>query len=119
MAAATVQQEMKRFCSAILLLLVAACAPMEWAREDASPEQAAADAQQCDDLAWRDAYRLRLEYVHGPFAPWMYRDAFGHPFYGRPFGPFYEPLGDPFFEEQRLANFCMRAKGYELAPVEE
>jgi hypothetical protein len=30
-----------------------------------------------------------------------------------PFGPF----GDAYIEESRLAHFCMRAKGYELAPI--
>jgi hypothetical protein len=32
-------------------------------------------------------------------------------------GPFFDPYYDRTMEEQRLANFCMRAKGYELAPV--
>jgi len=108
-------KQMERFCSAILLLLAAACAPMEWARPDATPEQAAADAQHCEQEAWREARWAYLGY--GPFAPWMYRDAYGTPFVGRPFGPFYDPLGDRYMEESRLSNFCMRAKGYELAPA--
>jgi hypothetical protein len=29
----------------------------------------------------------------------------------------YEAWGDPYMEEQRLAHFCMRAKGYELQPT--
>jgi hypothetical protein len=106
---------MGRFCSAILLLLASACAPMEWVKPDATPEQVAADAQQCEQEAWREAQSAYMGY--GPFTPWMYRNGFGSPFAGRPFGPFYDPLGDRYMEESRLANFCMRAKGYELAPV--
>jgi hypothetical protein len=28
------------------------------------------------------------------------------------------PFGDTFIEESRLTHFCMRAKGYDLAPVD-
>lgn len=89
---------------------------MEWARPDATPEQTAADVQHCEQEAWREAQLAYLGY--GAFTPWMYRDGYGSPFVGRPFGPFYDPLSDRSMEEARLANFCMRAKGYELAPAE-
>jgi len=106
---------MGRFCSAILLLLAAGCASMEWVKPDATPEQVAADAEMCEQEAWRET---RWNYMtYGAFTPWMYRDGFGHPFVGPPFGPFYDPLGDRYMEQSRLANFCMRAKGYELAPA--
>jgi hypothetical protein len=106
----------KGFCTAVLLALATGCAPMEWTKPDTSPEQFTADSQQCEMAAWREA---RWGYMdnYGAFGPWMYRDAFGRPFAGRPFGPFYDPLGERYMEEQRLANFCMRAKGYELAPA--
>jgi hypothetical protein len=108
---------MGRFCSAILLLLAAACAPMEWAKPDATAEQVSADAEYCRQEAWREVRWAYLGY--GSFTPWMYRDGYGSPFIGRPFGPFYDPLSDRSMEESRLANFCMRAKGYELAPAEK
>ena len=70
----------------------------------------AADTQQCGQAAWREANYYSMGYR--PFGPWLYRDPFGRPFF-HPVGPFY----DRTLEEQRLADFCMRAKGYELAPV--
>ncbi|HET7363175.1 MAG TPA: hypothetical protein VFJ70_06315 [Burkholderiales bacterium] len=87
---------------------------MEWVRPDATPQQRAMDQQHCEQAAWQEANYYYLGY--GPFGPWMYRDAAGRFFY-HPVGPFYDPFYDRTLEEQRLANFCMRAKGYELAPV--
>jgi hypothetical protein len=107
---------MKPFCIAVLLVLTSACASLEWAKPGAGPEQLAADSQQCEMHAWREAQWNYMGY-HPAFTPWMYRDGFGRPFAGRPFGPFYDRFGDRYMEETRLANFCMRAKGYELAPV--
>ena len=109
---------MKGFCIAVLVVLVAACTPMAWVKPDATPAQFAADSQECEQEAWREARWNYMGY-HAAFTPWMYRDAFGRPFAGRPFGPFYDPFGDRYMEETRLANFCMRAKGYELAPVQK
>jgi hypothetical protein len=114
---------MGRFCSAIFLLLATGCASMEWAKPDATAEQAAADSQTCDEEAWRVLRWYGMGYgpvygpFYGPFSPWMYRDGWGRPFAGPAFGPFYDPLADRYLEEQRLANFCMRSKGYELVPV--
>jgi hypothetical protein len=109
---------MKRFCIAALLALATACTPMGWVKPDASSEQVAADTQECEQEAWREA-RWSYMAAYGPFNPWMYRDAYGRAFAGPPFGPFYDPFGDRYMEEQRLANFCMRAKGYELAPLKK
>jgi len=112
---------MGRFCSAILLLLAVGCASMEWVKPDATPEQVAADSQACDEEAWRMLRWYGMGYgpFYEPFSAWMYRDGWGRPFVGPAFGPFYDPLADRYMEEQRLANFCMRAKGYELAPREK
>jgi len=87
---------------------------MEWVKPDATPEMVAADQQFCEQQAWQEANYYSLGYR--PFGPWLYRDALGRPFF-HPVGPFYDPFYDRTMEEQRLANFCMRAKGYELAPV--
>jgi hypothetical protein len=102
---------MSRSWIAIAALIVAGCAPMNWVRPDATPEQLAADTQQCEQEAWREANY----YYAGatPFGPWLYR---GDPFFHTA-GPFFNPYYDRTMEEQRLANFCMRAKGYDLAPV--
>ncbi|HEX9433371.1 MAG TPA: hypothetical protein VF936_11365, partial [Burkholderiales bacterium] len=51
------------------------------------------------------------------YGPWPYRDPLGRRFIGYPYGAFGDPFGDRDMEEQRLLNFCMRAKGYELVPA--
>ena len=58
--------------------------------------------------------------LFGPLARVARRDAFGRSFIAWPYTPYPSPFhSDPFFEETRLADFCMRAKGYELVPVEK
>ena len=106
---------MKTHWIAPLLLGLTACTPMEWVRPDATPQPVEADAVQCQQEAWREANNYYLGYR--AFGPWMYRDAFSRPFLFHPVGPFYDPTSDRYLEEQRLANFCMRAKGYDLAPA--
>ncbi|HEX7250677.1 MAG TPA: hypothetical protein VF262_09880 [Burkholderiales bacterium] len=99
-----------------LALLLAGCTPMEWVRPDATPEQVDADAVQCQRDAWYEA-NSRYWYYR-PLAPMVFRDALGRPVFARPYGYASDPFGDPLLEEARLAQFCMRNKGYELAPVE-
>jgi hypothetical protein len=95
-----------------LALLAAACTPMEWVRSDVTAEQAEADAQLCSDQAWREtAWSYRYNY--SSFGPWLYRDPFGRPLVG-PLGA--SSLTERSMDEARLADFCMRAKGYHRAP---
>ena len=102
----------KLFWTIAFALLAAACTPMEWVRADGDPEQAQADAQECQMQAWQEARWRALEY-RAMWGPAFYYDRFGRPFAApMPYGAF----GDPYMEEQRLAHFCMRAKGYELQP---
>lgn len=90
---------------------------MQWVRPDASPEQLTNDARHCQQEAWREA---RLGAWHSrPMTPIPYRDASGRVYFARPFDPWGGPFGDPWLEENRLAQFCMRSKGYELRPVEK
>ena len=97
----------------LISLAAAACAPMDWARSDATPDQMEADMKACRDQAWREATWMSFHYY--PFGFW---DPFGRRYLGWPYTtPFADPYGDRFLEEARLADFCMRAKGYELAPV--
>ena len=96
-----------------LALFVAACTPMEWVRPDADPAQAQADRQECQMQAWQEARWRALEY-RAMLGPVYYHDALGRPYVlPRP----YDAFGDPYMEQQRLAHFCMRAKGYELQPT--
>ena len=101
---------MRPILAAAVLLFANACAPMEWARPGADTTQVQADLQQCQQDAWHEA-RVR-SFHYGAFGPMMYRDAFGRRVYAG--GPFSDPWGDRFMEEARLAQFCMRTKGYEL-----
>ena len=106
---------MKRL-SLALLFLAAGCTPMQWTRPDAPPPaQVDADAQHCQAAAWNEA-RLGYMGAFAGFCSWAYRDPLGRRFIGYPYRPF-DPLGDRDLEELRLFNFCMRSKGYELAPA--
>ena len=99
---------MKRTFSAVLLLLLAACTPMQWVRPDSPPpEHIQADVQHCQAAAWNEARMRNLTSFPG-YGPWRYRS---------PYSPFGDPYGDRFLDESRLADFCMRSKGYELAPA--
>ena len=66
--------------------------------------------------AWYEA--TSRYWYYRPLAPMVFRDALGRPVFARPYGYASDPFGDPLLEEARLAQFCMRNKGYELAPVE-
>jgi hypothetical protein len=79
--------------------LVSACAaPMRWVKPDAGPAQLEADTQDCRGRAWLEANRYSSSVM-----PWHYRMGFRS-----------SPLADPFFEESRLAAYCMEIKGYRL-----
>jgi len=107
---------MKRI-SLALLVLAAGCTPMQWVRPDSPPpQQIDADIRHCQSEAWSEA-ALRYRSPYGGYGPWLYRDPLGRRFIGYPYSPFGDPFGDRDMEEQRLANFCMRAKGYELVPA--
>lgn len=89
---------------------------MQWVKPQASLEQLNQDRAQCQQEAWREA-RWR-SFLYRPLGPTLLHDRFGRRFLGWPYSPLGDPFGDDFMEEARLADFCMRAKGYELAPVE-
>lgn len=86
----------------LLLLLVYGCAPLEWVRPDVTPEQARADSADCQQRAWQEAQ----------WRSFAYRPAYR---WGRYRDPFW---GDPFYDEARLARFCMEARGYRLQAAE-
>ena len=100
-------------------LALAGCTPMQWVRDGAvpAPEVLEQDASTCRREAWHEAQYRSWAY-NRPFAPTIRRDSFGRSFVAWPNSAYPYPFGDPFFEEVRLADFCMRAKGYELVPVE-
>lgn len=89
---------------------------MQWVKQDAGPEQLNLDAAQCRQEAWREA-RWR-SFLYRPLGPTLLHDRHGRRFLGLPYSPLGDPFGDEFMEEARLADFCMRSKGYALVPVE-
>ena len=99
-----------------LLLAVGGCAPLYWVRPDTSQAQLEQDLAQCQQQAWREA-SWRSSFYR-PLAPTIIHDVHGRRHLVWPYAPFSDPYGDRFFEETRLAHFCMRAKGYELVPAE-
>lgn len=105
-----------RFAFLAATALLAACTPMEWVRKDAGPEQLRQDQVECQRQAWREAqWRGFMARPYGPLVltdPTGRRHIWPHSLLG-------DPFGDQFMEESRLANFCMRARGWELTPVEK
>ena len=89
---------------------------MAWVRSDATPAQLDQDMAHCQQEAWREAsWRWSFYRPVGPL--WM-QDVHGRRTLLWPYSPLNDPFGDRFFEESRLAHFCMRAKGYELVPAD-
>ena len=88
---------------------------MQWVRPDATAAQLNQDAAYCQREAWREA-QFRA-FMYRPFGPTLLHDGRGRPFFW-PHAPFGDAFGDQFMEESRLTHFCMRAKGYDLVPVE-
>ncbi len=109
---------MKAFCLAVLLLIVSGCASVEWTKPGASAEERVADTQQCQLDAWREANGSYLDRTYPYGGRWIYPDPLGRPLMGYPYASFGDPFGDRSMIETRLADFCMRSKGYELTQME-
>jgi hypothetical protein len=103
-----------RFAIAAALPLLSACTPMQWTRENTSDAEFARDTAECRHQAWHESWaRARL---FRPMGPIVGRDAAGRPLLIPP-SVFPDPSDDRWMEETRLAEFCLRAKGYRLEPV--
>ena len=75
------------------------------------------ESSDAQEEAWREAQWRAWAYQ--PMFPFVYQDALGRRYVSWPGSPFADPFGSQFLEESRLTNFCMRAKGWELEPVEK
>ena len=107
---------MRPFTLVLAACVLGACTPMKWVKPDATPEQSREDAQQCEQDAWREA---RAHYwYYQPAAPTVTQDAAGRPIVISPSGGFSSQSVDPALEAGRLAQRCMREKGYQLAPAD-
>jgi hypothetical protein len=94
--------------------VLGACTPMQWTRPGATADEFARDSAECKQQAWAESW-ARTRMVR-PLGPVFARDAAGRPILLSPFG-FADPFDDRFMEETRLADFCLRAKGYRLEAV--
>jgi hypothetical protein len=84
---------------------------MYWSKPDAPREQIARDEEDCRNLAWREANVRGALYQP---APVFARDSMGRGAMIWPSGAYVDPFGYQIMEENRLAQFCMEAKGYTL-----
>lgn len=85
-------------------LLLGACSG-EWVKPDASAAQSDRDQMECNRWAAREA-GLRAE---GFYGPGHYPHRYGP-------GPAMDPWGYRARDEAYLADYCMRANGYQRAP---
>jgi len=106
---------MRRFAT-LALALASGCTPMQWQKQDVSAEQLRADEQECRQSAWREA-SWRSWHYRTMLGPVFTRDASGRGFFMWPSTPLVDPYGHQLMEENRLAQFCMEAKGYRLVPA--
>ena len=103
---------MRRLIALTLAAGLAACTPMQWVKPDASAEQIRMDEQACRQAAWREAQFQSFLYQH-PFQPMVV--APGQVIW--PSGAMVDPYGHQLLYENRLADFCMESKGYQLVPL--
>lgn len=105
------------FALAIAGPLAACGPPMAWQKPGVSLAEAQADSRDCAGLARDQAFRESFfgsPYFYGNYGRWPSR-----------FGPYPGAYGyhdhDTFMwrsqRESDLQNFCLRARGYHLAPV--
>ena len=98
-----------------LAVPLAACTPMQWVKPEASGEQITRDEQDCRQAAWREA--SARYWFHQPLGPVFVPSASGGGFFAWPTGAMVDPYGHQMLEENRLAQFCMESKGYQLTPA--
>jgi hypothetical protein len=110
---------MREFCLAVLLLAVGGCASVAWTKPGVTEEEFAADSRQCQADAWQEANWMSLDRTSMYGGRWTYPDPLGRPLMGYPYAPFGDPLAERYVQEVRLAEFCMRSKGYELTKVDK
>jgi hypothetical protein len=100
----------------LVFSLACGCTPLQWTKPDLSPEEFQADVRECRDRAWREASARSWRH-QAMMSPVFVPDGGGRGFFVWPTTPLADPYGGPLLEENRLAQFCMESKGYELAPV--
>lgn len=100
---------------AVLLPLTACGGPTyRWDRAGATEESSRADQVECRRAAASEAFR---QYVYEVGFPRLGPQYWGYQTRPEYFAWRQRLEAERFFYEHRLANFCMRNKGYELVPV--
>jgi hypothetical protein len=97
----------------LLLAALAGCASAGWQKKDASAEQTRTDQKACEDAAFREANAKPLPYP--TMGPMILQDSSGKRFNADRGAPFADPEGTRYTREMRLADECMRKRGYERA----
>ena len=104
---------------AVLALLAACGPPMAWTKPNVTEAEARLDHDECMGLARDQAFRESF-FGYGYGYHGFSRFGPGYPWspYGRAYSPFYN---DSFMNraqrENDLHSFCLRARGYRLAPM--
>ena len=102
---------MRSLAAAVLAAALCACTPMQWVKPDAPADQAAYDEEACRQAAAREASYHSYQYHHRmqPLVVGPGQVVF-------PSGAFADPYAEQLLHENRLAQFCMESKGYQLQP---
>ncbi|HEX6958928.1 MAG TPA: hypothetical protein VF194_13160 [Ferrovibrio sp.] len=110
---------MRRLAFIILgLAPLVGCGPaMEWTKPNMSLAELQADRAECASLARDQAFRDSF-YSQPFFVPWS---RYGDPWWPRSYygGPFGDPMMYRAQRENELQSFCLRSRGYHLAPVQQ
>ena len=101
---------MRRILPSLILLAVSGCAIPEtrWVKPGADEKVAASDLSTCRRAAQQETFQAAPLYGFG--------FGFGAPYWRFRHWSFYE--SDRFYTENRLTDFCMRNKGYQLVTIE-
>lgn len=102
------------FAVLLIGLGLGACTPMRWEHPQYGLAGAQEDVNSCNQSARAEAWRYQMS-ARMWEPPRFYRDGSGRMIYA----PSYSRRYDPWMDEARLADYCMRNKGYQLVPVPE
>lgn len=103
----------RAFLLAMVLLPAGGCAAMEWVKPSANSAQAAADLEECHDVAQIEAQQ-QVRFISLPRRPVLPTDMIAYPQAGSSFP---ERNAERYWT-QRFLDRCMYARGYRRTPVE-
>jgi hypothetical protein len=105
-----------RLLAGVAIGALAACTPMRYERAGATDSERAADMRDCGDLAYAEA--LRTPYYYSPASRLSPRAPVFDLHVSR-FAYFDDPSYWRWAHERDLVDFCLRARGWRLTPVEK